>query len=300
LGGQAKEMRGENNAFGIVTKKLPSNTNDSFMTDTELDSNKREITNDVNRIIDEFKTGKYKKIVLPTIGVGLAKLNTKAPLTWNHLQAELNRLESTVNTTNQTESNSSVRDMVVEKANELIKKAPSKANNIRKDIEMIKLSDGFIGTIVPESSPKYISATDFYKNAWGNLANNDFKGMNRVMISGSGPWNPNRFGGKISDNNISDHFNNFYVPMINKAISQGVESFSVGIAEGIDVLTGKYLASLGWKNITQNKWNIWYDPTSIPFSPIRDTKIDYNKAEDEKLDLFNKLMNKEPYNECNN
>ena len=148
LGGQAKEMRGENNAFGIVTKKLPSNTNDSFMTDTELDSNKREITNDVNRIIDEFKTGKYKKIILPTIGVGLAKLNTKAPLTWNHLQAELNRLESTVNATNQTES-----------------------------------------------------SFDVYND--------------------------------------------------------------------------------------------------IPFSPIRDTKIDYNKAENEKLDLFNKLMNKEPNNECN-
>ena len=36
LGGQAKEMRGEPNTLGIVSKKYPSNNKDSFYTDDDF------------------------------------------------------------------------------------------------------------------------------------------------------------------------------------------------------------------------------------------------------------------------
>src|SRR5687768_3383693 len=42
-GGQAKEMRGEENAIGIPTKKAPSNNPNAFFTDKEFAANKRAI-----------------------------------------------------------------------------------------------------------------------------------------------------------------------------------------------------------------------------------------------------------------
>ena len=42
-GGQAKEMRGEENAVGIPSKKAPSNSPTSFFTDKEFDANKKAI-----------------------------------------------------------------------------------------------------------------------------------------------------------------------------------------------------------------------------------------------------------------
>ena len=82
LGGQAKEMRGESNTIGISTKKMPNNEESSFKTDRELEQNKKIIINDINKAIKEWNTGKYNKLVIPQIGVGLASLPTKAPLTW--------------------------------------------------------------------------------------------------------------------------------------------------------------------------------------------------------------------------
>jgi len=92
LGGQAKEMRYEPNAIGICTKKYPSNAPDSFMTDKELEQNKKLIEGDINKAISAWQTGKYKKIVIPPIGVGLAKLSEKAPATWNFLNEQFAKL----------------------------------------------------------------------------------------------------------------------------------------------------------------------------------------------------------------
>jgi len=96
LGGQAKEMRGEPNTVGISTKKIPANTPAAFKTDTELEDNKRIITQDIDKAITEWGTGKYTKAIIPQIGVGLAKLQEKAPLTWAHLQTELQRFRDVV------------------------------------------------------------------------------------------------------------------------------------------------------------------------------------------------------------
>jgi len=96
LGGQAKEMRGEQNTVGVSTKKYPSNNESSFKTDNELEDNKKIITDDINKVIAEWNTGKYNKVNVPQIGVGLAALPTRAPKTYAFLQQELNRLEKTV------------------------------------------------------------------------------------------------------------------------------------------------------------------------------------------------------------
>lgn len=97
LGGQAKEMRGEPNAFGISTKKRPSNDLNAFKSDEELEDNKKIITADIEKILDAWRTGKYTGVVIPPIGVGLAKLREKAPKTFQFLQEELKSLEKEIN-----------------------------------------------------------------------------------------------------------------------------------------------------------------------------------------------------------
>ena len=88
LGGQAKEMRGEPNAIGIPTKKKPSNSDDSFMSDLEYNENVIAIDEAFNKIpID-------KTIVIPSagLGTGLAKLDIRAPKTFSYLQTRLKQL----------------------------------------------------------------------------------------------------------------------------------------------------------------------------------------------------------------
>ena len=104
LGGQAKEMRGESNAIGVSTKKLPARGEEAYKSDTELEKNKEIITNDINKAIAEWNTGKYNKLIIPQMGVGLAELPTRAPETYKFLQQELKRLEDQV-----TQSSTSVK-----------------------------------------------------------------------------------------------------------------------------------------------------------------------------------------------
>jgi hypothetical protein len=96
LGGQAKEMRGESNAIGISTKKLPASNEEAYKSDAELEKNKKIITADINKAIAEWNTGKYNKLIIPQMGVGLAELPTRAPLTFKFLQQELKRLEDQI------------------------------------------------------------------------------------------------------------------------------------------------------------------------------------------------------------
>jgi exodeoxyribonuclease-5 len=97
LGGQAKEMRNEPNAIGISTKKLPASSEQSYKTDAELDVNKKIIKDDIDKAIAAWSTGKYNKLIIPQLGVGLAELPTRAPQTYEFLQQELQRLENYIN-----------------------------------------------------------------------------------------------------------------------------------------------------------------------------------------------------------
>lgn len=96
LGGQAKEMRGEPNAIGVSTKKLPARGEEAYKSDADLQENKKIITDDINKAIAEWNTGKYNKLIIPQMGVGLAELPTRAPETYKFLQQELKRLEDQV------------------------------------------------------------------------------------------------------------------------------------------------------------------------------------------------------------
>lgn len=92
LGGQAKEMRGEPNAIGIVTKLTPW----LFMSDDIYDYNVHEISLDFNEVYKAIDAETGKIVVIPAdgIGTGLADLKNKAPRTYEYLQQCLESLKS--------------------------------------------------------------------------------------------------------------------------------------------------------------------------------------------------------------
>jgi hypothetical protein len=117
LGRQAKEMRGEPNAWGIVTKKTPDNTEYSYFTDDEYELNINVINRDLAGL-REFITERRKQtqkdtrysyynlgpskdwyensiIVIPAdgLGTGLAELPTRAPKTYAYLCEKLEQLK---------------------------------------------------------------------------------------------------------------------------------------------------------------------------------------------------------------
>ena len=92
LGGQAKEMRGEPNTLGIVSKKYPSNDISSFYTDEDFYPWLEVFSADIKNLAERINSGKYKALVIPKIGVGLADLPNKAPRIWNYLKTTLDSL----------------------------------------------------------------------------------------------------------------------------------------------------------------------------------------------------------------
>jgi hypothetical protein len=83
-GGQAV-IRYCKNAYGIPTKKFPSNNSNSFYTDAEYDTNCKQIMDSIMQIIKISK--QYEEINFPLdgFGTGLARLQSKAPKTLNFL-----------------------------------------------------------------------------------------------------------------------------------------------------------------------------------------------------------------------
>ena len=93
LGGQAAAMRGEPNVVGIPTKKLPSNSDEAFFTDVEMEQNKAAIDQAFERLSDMCLTTE-QVIVIPANGVvtGRAQLESRAPHTFAYLQKRLGDL----------------------------------------------------------------------------------------------------------------------------------------------------------------------------------------------------------------
>ena len=85
LGGQAKEMRGEPNSFGIATKFSPSMEPGAFFNDHPyaISIVLRDLA-DLCQQWDE-KYPPYESIVYPQDGVGsgLAQLETRSPIIWS-------------------------------------------------------------------------------------------------------------------------------------------------------------------------------------------------------------------------
>jgi hypothetical protein len=93
LGGQAAAMRGEPNVVGIPTKKLPSNREEAFFTDVELEQNKAAIDDAFDRL-SCISTTPEQTIVIPAngLGTGRAQLQNRAPLTFAYLEKRLAEL----------------------------------------------------------------------------------------------------------------------------------------------------------------------------------------------------------------
>lgn len=83
LGGQAKEMRGEPNAVGIVTKHRPSMNRGAFLTDGYYEIWLRKNSYDICRLF--FHEG---IIIWPSagIGTGSAQLPDRAPLIFEAIE----------------------------------------------------------------------------------------------------------------------------------------------------------------------------------------------------------------------
>jgi hypothetical protein len=89
-GGQAI-IRGELNSIGIATKLKPSNSDEEFMSDNDLQENKKIINNDIYRIKELYNNAIYNTIVFPYagLGTGLSQMQVRCPRTFMYLNERL-------------------------------------------------------------------------------------------------------------------------------------------------------------------------------------------------------------------
>lgn len=92
LGGQAKEVRGERNSFGIRTKRRPDHNPGAFYTDEEYDECVAKIEADFQILEKELMRGKV--VVMPTegFGTGLANLKEDGPRILAYIEARVEGL----------------------------------------------------------------------------------------------------------------------------------------------------------------------------------------------------------------
>ena len=86
-GGQAI-IRYEKNSIGIPTKKFNSSNDNAYYTDNEFELNKEKIDKSIKEIKGRVYNEGYEYLILPEegVGTGRAKLNEKAPKTFEYLQ----------------------------------------------------------------------------------------------------------------------------------------------------------------------------------------------------------------------
>ena len=90
-GGQAREMRGEPNAFGIRTKLLPSNVPMAFMNDDDFKQNFDRISLDLASMEHIYNRHGYRRIVIPSdgLGTGLSEMPERCPKLYAALNERL-------------------------------------------------------------------------------------------------------------------------------------------------------------------------------------------------------------------
>lgn len=84
-GGQAKEMRGEENAIGIRTKWQPNKLHSSYFSDSDYQTIMEMIDIDFEPIMDHLEEGGIVVFPLDGIGTGLADLENRAPMVFDYL-----------------------------------------------------------------------------------------------------------------------------------------------------------------------------------------------------------------------
>ena len=87
-GGQAAAMRGEPNAIGIPTKKMPTHKTDAFFADAEFEQNKAAIDSAFGQLAG-LNDGTEIVIPLAGLGTGRAILPHMAPRTFEYLERKL-------------------------------------------------------------------------------------------------------------------------------------------------------------------------------------------------------------------
>ncbi len=90
LGGQAAEMRGEPNAFGIATKRNAAHDPNSYFDDS--DNTDFIIRQEIFALQHQILSLKPKVLIIPSdgIGTGLAKMSEKCPSAFQLLTKLLN------------------------------------------------------------------------------------------------------------------------------------------------------------------------------------------------------------------
>jgi hypothetical protein len=96
-GGQAKEMRGEPNAFGIPTKWAPSMSDDAYFSDRQYNGIVIILDLHFQKLRNLIENG--TSVVFPTngIGTGLSQLPQRAPIVNDFLQNLVYDLENFAN-----------------------------------------------------------------------------------------------------------------------------------------------------------------------------------------------------------
>ncbi len=89
LGGQAKECRGEPNAVGIPTKRLPSMEERAFFRDADLPAMTTAFSPMLKRLHDHLQAGGTVHFPVMGVGTGFADLRRRAPAVWAYLRDTL-------------------------------------------------------------------------------------------------------------------------------------------------------------------------------------------------------------------
>lgn len=92
-GGQAAEMRDEENAVGIRTKWQPTRSPSAFFNDRDYRDICEMIDADMEAVIEHLEEGGAVVIPLAGLGTGLSELPTRAPRINAYLQKKIEELQ---------------------------------------------------------------------------------------------------------------------------------------------------------------------------------------------------------------
>jgi ribA/ribD-fused uncharacterized protein len=109
--------------------------------------------------------------------------------------------------------------------------------------------------------------------------------LNRYFTASDVVWifgNIDNYGGITAEDNKSN-FEKKYVPLIDEALTAGVQTFNIGLASGIDTLASEYLKSKGFMNVNKGGWNKWVRDNTVDNSD----KINIYAGTNENVELSN-------------
>ena len=86
FGGQAKEMRGEPNAVGILTKRAPRRDSSAYLTDADFSWVRPVLDEQFLRVLHHIQGGGVVVVPEDGLGTGLAELPTRAPLIHRYIE----------------------------------------------------------------------------------------------------------------------------------------------------------------------------------------------------------------------